>query len=82
VCVFQQSPFSACPGLYLLIKLVFLLNVVGQFFLLDAFLGGFYRLHTTIKPDFDNVFMPVVKATVIIRIQVHPLTISAISTVV
>lgn len=29
-------------GLYLVTKFLFCANVVGQFFLLDAFLGGFY----------------------------------------
>ncbi|KAH3874288.1 innexin unc-9-like [Dreissena polymorpha] len=32
-------------GLYMLTKLLFLANVVGQFFLLDAFMGGFYSYY-------------------------------------
>lgn len=38
----QTKPPVFISGLYLFTKLLFCTNVVCQFFLLDAFLGGFY----------------------------------------
>lgn len=31
-------------GLYLVVKILYVVNVVGQFFILDAFLGGFFSM--------------------------------------
>ncbi|XP_041375056.1 innexin unc-9-like [Gigantopelta aegis] len=43
--LFQKRAGTYLTGLYILVKLLYVANVISQFFLLDAFLGGWYSMY-------------------------------------
>jgi hypothetical protein len=45
VCFCNRREGTFLIGLYLFVKILFVINIIAQFFILDAFLGGFFSMY-------------------------------------